>query len=64
VRAFGLHDGECLVAYGELGVDDDEAEVERATSRLGPGRPQIQPRRRNTTYNDMLVMSMSPSAKG
>jgi ribosomal protein S18 acetylase RimI-like enzyme len=36
VRAFGLHDGERLVAYGELWVDDDEAEVELARLIVDP----------------------------
>jgi ribosomal protein S18 acetylase RimI-like enzyme len=30
VRQFGLHDGQGLVAYGELWLDEDEAEVELA----------------------------------
>lgn len=36
VRAFGLYDGEALVAYGELWVDDEEAEVELARLIVAP----------------------------
>jgi len=36
VRAYGLHDGRRLVAYGELWVDDDEAEVELARLIVDP----------------------------
>ena len=36
VRAFGLYRGERLAAYGELWVDDDEAEVELARLIVDP----------------------------
>jgi acetoin utilization deacetylase AcuC-like enzyme/GNAT superfamily N-acetyltransferase len=38
VRAYGLWDGTELVAYGELWVDDDEAEVELARLIVAPAR--------------------------
>jgi ribosomal protein S18 acetylase RimI-like enzyme len=38
VRPFGLHDGQRLVAYGELWLDDDEAEVELARLIVDPRR--------------------------
>ena len=37
VQPFGLYRGERLVAYGELWVDDDEAEVELARLIVDPG---------------------------
>lgn len=36
VRPYGLHDGRRLVAYGELWVDDEEAEVELARLIVDP----------------------------
>jgi len=38
VRAFGLHAEDRLVAYGELWLDDDEAEVELARLIVAPDR--------------------------
>jgi len=38
VRAFGLHAGDRLVGYGELWLDDDEAEVELARLIVDPDR--------------------------
>jgi len=37
VQQFGLYRGKQLVAYGELWVDDDEAEVELARLIVDPG---------------------------
>src|SRR5215475_11023264 len=37
VQPFGLYRGKRLVAYGELWVDDDEAEVELARLIVDPG---------------------------
>jgi ribosomal-protein-alanine N-acetyltransferase len=37
VQPFGLYRGQRLVAYGELWVDDDEAEVELARLIVDPG---------------------------
>src|SRR5215472_13386196 len=37
VQAFGLYRGKQLVAYGELWIDDDEAEVELARLIVDPG---------------------------
>jgi ribosomal protein S18 acetylase RimI-like enzyme len=37
VQPFGLYRGERLMAYGELWVDDDEAEVELARLIVDPG---------------------------
>jgi ribosomal protein S18 acetylase RimI-like enzyme len=36
VSAFGLHDGERLIAYGEIWVDDDAREVELARLIVDP----------------------------
>jgi ribosomal protein S18 acetylase RimI-like enzyme len=38
VRPFGLHAGQHLVAYGEVWIDDDEAEVELARLIVDPDR--------------------------
>ena len=38
VRAYGLLDGEDLIGYGELWLDDEEAEVELARIVVAPAR--------------------------
>ena len=55
VRPYGLFDGEILVGYGELWVDDDEVEVELA-------RLIVAPDRRGTGIGRTLVGALTPEA--
>jgi ribosomal protein S18 acetylase RimI-like enzyme len=56
VQAFGLYRGEDLVGYGELWVDDDEAEVELA-------RIIVDPATRGQGLGRRLVTSLAELAK-
>jgi len=56
VRPFGLYRGEQLVGYGELWVDDDEAEVELA-------RLIVDPRERGQGLGRYLVTELAGRAR-
>jgi [ribosomal protein S18]-alanine N-acetyltransferase len=56
VTAYGLVDGDVLVAYGELWVDDEEAEVELA-------RLIVDPARRNRGVGRRLVGLLTAAAR-
>jgi ribosomal protein S18 acetylase RimI-like enzyme len=56
VSAYGLFDGDALVAYGELWIDDDEEEVELA-------RLIVDPARRNAGLGRALVAELTARAR-
>ena len=60
VQPFGLYRGERLVAYGELWVDDGEAEVELARLIVDPGERGQGLGRRLTTELAGLARSRYP----
>lgn len=56
VRPHGLYDGDLLVAYGELWVDDEEEEVELA-------RLVVDPARRHRGIGRVLVTALTVRAR-